>query len=230
VARWPCRAKRAHARIGEDLLPGHGRFVRRFILASILCVAPVAYADPSPTYLFDTAQTFRLRGDCEHAAIYYHAYIRERPAAGNRQDAEQFAAETDACAAMQRYERDHARRYLPPPPPPPHVHTLRDVGLVTAGLGVVTAGAGAYFGLEALQTRYRLEEMCRVSCNPAEAASLEQTRHDDLHAATVMYVAGAIAVAAGASMFAWAHAHDGSDTVVVVPTTGGAAVSTSLRF
>ena len=208
--------------------------MRPTILAfAAVCAARIAHAEPdpySPLSLFATAQSLRLRGDCERAALFYHAYLRARPDAGNREDAAQFAAESEACAATQRSERRHALVVVPPFRPPPRLRALRDAGLATVGIGVVAAGVGAYFGLEALQERYQLEELCRKPCEPSAAAALDGARRSDMHTAVVMYVIGGIAVATGASMFAWARMHAGPDTVIVAPTPGGAAVSTTLRF
>src|SRR5262245_55920872 len=49
-------------------------------------------AKPSPMFLFNMAQCYRMLGQHEAAARQYRAYLREEPGAANRAAVEQFIA------------------------------------------------------------------------------------------------------------------------------------------
>ena len=196
---------------------------------------------PEPTFLFDIAQAYRLLNDCETSAVFYRNYVRAKPDADDRDQAEKLAGEMSTCAAEQKRERDnqHERERerervavpptLPPPPPPSGHRGLQVVGLVTAGVGVALAGAGVYFSLDASDKAHRIEQLCATSCNATDVASSDTSGKSSSHLAIGMYVIGGLAVGVGSGLFVWA-LRTGPETITVAPIRGGVAVSTTVHF
>ena len=135
----------------------------------------------------------------------------------------------------------------PPPPPPSPVATTpsaptpeppaperasqspqRTVGLVVAGVGVVSLGLGAYFGLRA---KSQLDDSNAGHCNAAgvcDSAGL-QGRVDALNSATastIAFIAGGALAAGGAILYLTAPKTRTPGSVSVGPTVaaGGAGV------
>jgi len=126
--------------------------------------------DPNPAYLYASAQSQRLGGDCTKALQSYQAYLRANPPESEKAKAQ---ANIERCEQDLR-EREAAVNAdqvtvpvydVPPPPPPPpedpiiitkKIGTEKSymVGHVLVGLGVVAMGGGAflyYKGRKSLQ-------------------------------------------------------------------------------
>lgn len=57
-----------------------------------------AYAyEPTPTYLFESAQSYRLGQECTKAGTHYRKYLEIAPNASNRGEAVQFLQDVDVC-------------------------------------------------------------------------------------------------------------------------------------
>src|SRR5262245_5551211 len=54
--------------------------------------------DPDPLFLFNVAQAYRMKHDCDQALTFYKTYLRESPDAYNREKVEKRIEEMQACA------------------------------------------------------------------------------------------------------------------------------------
>lgn len=110
--------------------------------------------------------------------------------------------------------------------PPPAVSAAPAGGgkvapLVLLGVGGVALGVGAWLGVSSWREARRLREDCAPACE----ASRVDTLRGRLRTADVLLGLGA--VAGGVGLYLWLR----KDTAVTVaPQTGGAAISTALRF
>jgi len=185
---------------------------------------------PEPTFLFDIAQAYRLLDDCDNAAGFYRNYMRVKPDADDHDKAEQLAKEMESCAA----DRKQRAQALPPPPRAvsttrPANRGLRLAGIVTMGAGAAAAGVGIYFSLDASDKSTRVEQACLNGCNASDVASLDSSGKSSSQLAIAMYAIGGVALTAGAALVIYATMHS-EETVTVVPTPGGAAMSWGMRF
>jgi tetratricopeptide (TPR) repeat protein len=188
---------------------------------------------PEPTFLFNIGQAHRLLNDCESAAVFYRNYVRAAPDGKDRANAEQLAGEMESCAAEQKRAREDDLRRQPAvaaAAPEPRNRGLRIAGIVMAGVGAAAVGAGAVFSVAAISDGRRVEQMCSTGCNAADLASIDRDGKSWSWLALAMYVAGGAALAAGCSMLLWTGLHADPLTFIVVPTPGGAAVSTTIYF
>lgn len=190
---------------------------------------------PEPTILFDIAQAYRMLRDCDSAGVTYRSYIREKPDGVDRDEATKRAAEMDSCAADQRREREAAARahqlqVTTTAPTGPRYRGVKIAGLVTAGVGVAIAAAGIYFSLDASDKANQLEQACMISCVAGDVAPIDQAGQTSQDRALALYITGGGIFAIGTGMFLWATLHAGPETVRIVPTPGGATVSTTIRF
>ena len=180
---------------------------------------------PEPLFLFDIAQSYRQLHDCENARGFYKTYLAKAPDADDRTKVEKFIAEMDQCIAEQP-------RPLPPPPPPATGHTdhtaIKRAGLITAAAGLVVAGFGVYFAIDAANQATDLEIACEQGCNASDVLQIDADGQNARTAAIVAFAVGGAAIAAGAAMFVWAKTH--GEPVMVTPTPGGAMVQTMVRF
>ena len=194
--------------------------------------------DPHPDFLFPWAQATRLSGDCAGALPLYRRALAEAASAEDRADIERLIA---GCEA--KVERE------PPPAPEPrpaprssrvevHAHASAEPGSpppwYTDGLGGGLAIGGAV-GLAA-GTAF-LVAADRAEANADSAATL-----DDFVAATDQAdqrrLIGAVALGAGAGLaalavfrYAWVDRRSEREpTLVVAPTSGGAAIGLSAGF
>jgi tetratricopeptide (TPR) repeat protein len=104
----------------------------------------------------------------------------------------------------------------------------RIAGLVTGGVGLAALGVGIYFGTRMLDAQDRL---ARVGNWDPSAQSLYSNGHNDAIAATTLYVAGGVAVAAGAALYLWGWRRDvHARRFAVVPLPGGAQASFACAF
>lgn len=190
---------------------------------------------PEPTFLFDIAQAYRLLGDCDNAAGFYRNYIHAKPDADDRPKAEKLAAEQDACAADQRKQREAERAKLlaasaPPPAQGPQYRGLKLAGWLTASVGAAFTAAGVYFSIDAADKAHQLETACMTSCNAVDVASIDNQGKSSSTTASVLYVTGGVALAAGAGMIVWATLHASPERVTIAPARGGATLSTTIHF
>jgi tetratricopeptide (TPR) repeat protein len=116
--------------------------------------------------------------------------------------------------------------------PMPSSPVLRIAGLATAGAGVVLIGAGVALGVHANSLS---SELSQVSAQHGTWSSEYQNDYDSgksaATAATVLYIAGGAALAAGAVLtyIGWPKSH-ASVTASVAPTPGGAAFGLAGAF
>lgn len=127
---------------------------------------------PDAPSLFNIAQSNRLKGDCVEALSFYKTYRRNFSREKNIAKVEKFIVDMEACVkAMPAKPVEPVKPVepagpteltvktdptIPPPtriPPPPPARDpgkgKRVAGLVVGGVGVVSLGASAFFGLRA---------------------------------------------------------------------------------
>lgn len=190
--------------------------------------------DPDPAYLFNIAQALREDKKCAESATFYHRFLDQVASAPNLDKVRGYLDEVEACA---REQAPKEQPHTPPPPPPAkvaHEHrgsSLRTIGLIVGGAGLVGLGVGAGFGWRAHSLQTERNDLCR-GCTWTDDTAVKARSLDNRGrtAQTVMAVGvsvGGAAVVAGVVMYL---VGGPSDRVEVTPTTSGATVSTTLRF
>jgi tetratricopeptide (TPR) repeat protein len=206
---------------------------------------------PTPALLFNIGQCHRLLKNYERAIFFFRGYLRDKPDAPNRTvvdglvadsqrlleeeqaQAKKEAEERDAGVERQRAEEqsraeDEARarqQVATGPPPQPKSPVIRIAGIAVAGAGIITIGTGIAFGLK---SRSASNDIAQVSNQmgtwTAADASLYASGQHDATVATALYIAGAVAVAAGGvlTIFGWpSKSSDAAPTAAFAPAPGG---------
>jgi tetratricopeptide (TPR) repeat protein len=119
-------------------------------------------------------------------------------------DAQARAAEAERQAEEEAARARAAAAPAPPPPPPPPRHrrpALIAAGAAVGGTGVVLLAVGTYFGLHAVSNANALSKVSSSGESWTTGdASLYSNGVSSAHAATGLFVAGGVAVAAGAAL------------------------------
>lgn len=123
--------------------------------------------DPNPAYLYASAQSQRLGGDCTKALQSYQAYLRANPpesekakAQANIERCEQDLREREAAANADQISVPYdvpappppPPEEIPPPPPPPPPGKTYVLGHVMLGLGIIGLGGGSYLFITGRKT------------------------------------------------------------------------------
>lgn len=166
--------------------------------------------DPKPGYLYATAQSQRLGGQCEQALLSYDAYLRTNPAAAERAKSDANVARCqqdikDREAAVQAEQVTPPPEVPPPPPPPPApvveplpppppVGKSHVIGHLLVGVGVVALGGGVYLFQAGRST---------IS-DHNDAATYQQflDGRDEMDAAKQKQMLGVIGISAGLALAA----------------------------
>jgi hypothetical protein len=185
--------------------------------------------------LYNLAQAYRQKGDCPRAHDFYRSYLRQRPAAGDRQEVVGLIAEMETCMkagpAASPPPTASALTVAPPPvrplelvPPPDDdaaaaPRRWQPWAMVGAGLIVAAAGGGLLgyvdHGLAA----------CAPRCSPSRVDELKLT-------AGFGYALIGVGALAGGAGLAWALVGRPRSTraprLTLAPGPGGLALSGSL--
>ena len=158
-----------------------------------------------PGLLFNIAQAYRLGGHPAEAAYFYRTYLRLVPDAANRADVEELIAEADAAVKADelrhRRERD---RQLRADELAQHKRRLRLAGVITAGSGVLLAGAGSFFAVRAAGAAEDLETLAAEGGTWSDAyAGIQDDGERDDAIGTTLILTGSAAVAAGVGLYVW---------------------------
>lgn len=108
------------------------------------------------------------------------------------------------------------------PPPPSSGATQRILGLGVGGLGLVSVGVGAVFGLSAISKNDRADAACPAGACTPEGVSLGEDALRQANVSTVFFVVGGVLVAGGAALFLTAPR--GAVAAGVRPSPSGFAV------
>jgi tetratricopeptide (TPR) repeat protein len=203
---------------------------------------------PTPALLFDLGQCHRMLANPERAIFFFQGYLREKPDASNRALVERLLLELQQQLDAQRAAE---RQRTPPPAPPPAEPVapvvvepapapamanppapagrpvLRIAGLVTGGTGVALIGVGIALGLHASSLS---NEITQLSSRHGAWSPQYQSDYDAgktaATAATILFVAGGLAVVTGGVLayLGWPRsASEGRPVAMFTPTPGGAS-------
>jgi hypothetical protein len=88
-----------------------------------------------------------------------------------------------------------------------------------------------YFSMQAGDAADRIEAECAEGCEASEVAAIDADGHAADRNAKILYIAGGVALVAGAALVAWDLVDARREReIAIVPTPGGAAVTASLRW
>ncbi len=109
-------------------------------------------------------------------------------------------------------------------------HTVRTIGWITGGAGVVVLGVGGYFGLKAFSDWGDRNDACKGGCTP-EAKAAGSRASDAATLSTVLFAVGVGAVGVGAGLILTSGSGEQTKAAAprtfeagVVPTPGGAII------
>lgn len=205
---------------------------------------------PSPGLLFNLAQAYRLAGQCDDAAWMYRRFLDTKPDPTQRALAEQHLATVERCghgglriAAMPAIETAVPEPKAAPATTvtgaplaieahaPDHPGTRKErigIGLAIGG-GVVLASAG-YFAFDAWQASNEVSAAYQKGGKWSDVSDANGRGQRSQTMAEVLGVAGGLAVASGAIVYALGRHTEQAQHVAVVPTRGGAGVHVSWGF
>ncbi len=215
---------------------------------------------PSPTLLFNIAQSYRLAGDCDEAAWMYRRFLDTNPSGKQRDLAQQHLSVVEKCgtgglritvvppasvdtklpeASAKRTGEDLARAATG--------DTGRDrrtgrdavyargakykrIGLYTMIGGGAALAGAALFGLDAVDAANQVEDTYAHGGKWKDVQDTDARGHRSAAIATVLGVGGGAAVITGAILYGLGHHYEQAHYVAVTPTKHGAQVSLSWDF
>ncbi len=201
-----------------------------------------AYAlAPAAGLLFNLAQAYRLKGNCDDASLMYRRFLATGPSEDARVLAELHLAAVERCNKKIDVTANAYVAALHSPRSPietrreaivedrPHRRTAEKVGLGLTLVGGAALLAAGYYGIDAHRTASEVE---RRYANGEKWRNLEALDADGDRAATIAKVSltvGAAAVLTGATVLVIDHRRS-KRTLKVEPLSGGARIGMSWRF
>jgi len=246
LAATPAFAERVPAKARK--LADHGREMhKRGEYERAITAFKEAYVlAPSAGLLFNLAQSYRLQGNCDDAALMYRRYLATRPPAGARAVAEGHLATVDRCVQKRALHipLDDSMAYLkvPPPPGPERIieQDKRDIERPdehkeNLGIGLTFGGSVAivtatYFGLRSYRASRDLEEAYARGARWPEVQALHDRGESADRAEKLFGIGGGLAVAGGVTLWVLGR-RERANQLAVTPANGhGARVSYSWSF
>lgn len=174
---------------------------------------------PSPGFLYNLGQSYRLEGDCVSATTMYENYLRLAPKSRYRPIVKKHLSKLEPCVK----QHEHAARLLASTAPAHPGRVTRRTGLAVGGVGLAAAGVGTWLA---------------VSDTDAPAPSRREKPGDDQDddhrtLATALISGGVVATAAGAALYylGWREERRSTPTLIsIVPVAHGATASIGWSF
>ncbi|MBX3162567.1 MAG: hypothetical protein KF773_41785 [Deltaproteobacteria bacterium] len=190
---------------------------------------------PAPALLFNLAQAYRLRGDCDDAALMYRRYLASAPPADEAALAAAHLATVEKCTS------GHLAMRTPPPRAatavasvhaaparPAHSH-LRELGIGIAAVGAASLGVAIYEAGVAYQASSDVERAYAKGGHGRAIAERDAEGREAATMARIFGVAGVAAVAGGAALYVLGKRAERVPVVAPIPG-GGARVAVAWRF
>lgn len=179
---------------------------------------------PTPGFLYNLAQSYRLMGDCVSASTMYRNYLRLAPQTKIRGLVKRHLASLDACV-RERERSEQMRAELRPG------RATKRAGMAFGGTGMAMAGVGAWLVLRPVDPADPAQR--NRDDDDIEPGNDDEPQAEPSHRqlATALIAGGVVATAAGAALYylGWRDEHR-SASFTVVPVSHGAAVSVGWRF
>jgi tetratricopeptide (TPR) repeat protein len=211
---------------------------------------------PSPTLLFNIAQSYRLAGNCDEAAWMYQRFLDTNPNGKQRDLAQQHLSSVEKCGSgglrITVVPPTRLDAKLPDPSTSgrsksrsskrsdtdddrdeafdPRGGKYKRIGLYTAIGGGAALAASALFALDAADAANTVEDVYARGGKWNEVKDIDARGHRSATIATVLGVTGAAAVVTGVVLYGVGHHYEKARYVAVTPTKRGARVSLSWDF
>jgi tetratricopeptide (TPR) repeat protein len=211
---------------------------------------------PLPLLLFDSAQAYRLKGDCQSALELYRRYLRAAPDAFNRATVEVRMGDMERCvnekvpppADEPQAEAPKAAdappppsseappplKLLPPkrPPDPRRARLLQVSGAAVFAVGAAGVATAIYFSVDG-QRAASIVAQAQKSSVDMRSGSLRQLdargQRDNI-VSGVLYGVGGAALLSGALVFGLGKRAQKSPRLAAIPTIGGALFTCTSSF
>lgn len=196
-----------------------------------------------PVYLFNIAQSHRKLYNCVNATTYYQRFLAEAtdldPKA--RSQVTEWLAELRPCFEERQREQAKQERAAGAkggdPAYPTADYRTRDrgrryryAGYALGGAGVAAAIVAVVYGKRAGDISDELAEACAAGCEwTPEREAREQDGERASLVSTLGWIGGGAAIAGGVALYLYGRSR-GTEQILVLPTSGGAAVSATFRF
>ncbi len=184
-----------------------------------------------PTLLYNIAQAYRLKGDCQQALAVYKNYLRVDPSSPFRVKVESRIVEMETCTKDPGRQKPVEKEAILPDvgvgaaapgvagPPGAGVAgagaggagserrgggTKKMLGLISGGVGIALIATGGYFSLQAGDNADQVAERCAEATPCTWDAELEGLQSDGEAAsrnAIIMYSIGGAAVVGGVVLY-----------------------------
>jgi len=201
---------------------------------------------PSPGILFNLAQSYRLQGNCDDAALMYRRFLATDPSAAARTVAEEHLATVERCVQKRALNipLDDSMAYLkvPPPPGPEKVIAIdkrdierpseikKEVGIgLTIGGGVALLTA-AYFGIRSYQASRDVESAYERGLKWPEIKSIAERGENAERAAKIFGIGGGLAVVGGVTLWVLGRRDERAGQLAVTPTAKGSGAQVSYAW
>lgn len=210
--------------------------------ASAIVAFTQAYAmAPSPALLFNLAQSYRLAGNCDDAALMYQRYLATNPSPEGRALAATHLANVERCmhklglgipvqTASMNATKSSVVVTAHSEEPSRRASLQKDIGLgFTLGGSLALAGA-LYYALDANSASSDVSNAYdKGKGNGKNVGELDDRGHDSERKARILAVGGGLGVATGVVLYVLGRRAEASP-VAITPTTGGARVSLGWSF
>jgi tetratricopeptide (TPR) repeat protein len=198
---------------------------------------------PSPGLLFNMGQAYRLKGDCDDAAIMYRSYLRSDPDRPERDLTRTHLVTVENCMARRTMlhpllgdraagkAATAAAGGIDQPAVPGR--RLKRAGLAVGIGGGALVGVGIYFAVQASDASSEVERLIEMGAKWKDVKELDARGRRDSTLATVFAVGGGAAAIAGGVMYLMgrneAKRAEGRK-ISIAPTPGGGQVSVAWDF
>jgi hypothetical protein len=215
----------------------YGRAVAAFQTAYVLA--------PSPALLFNLGQAYRLKRDCDNAALMYRAFLRTRPEPQLQEVARAHLASVEQCMSPAASEKPALIAGAATSVVASAAGTrsagerepgrgLRRGGAITAIGGGVLLGLAGYFAYRAGDANDQVEQRYGSGVKWRELEALDARGQRDDTVATGLAFTGGVAVITGGVLYLIGRRQgeraERQPALSLAPTRGGGAVRLAWTF